>query len=77
MEYADYHVVYVDNRISRDLDGKLIQKQSSYVPRGQHFQTNDTWDDRDPECLTSILGEIEEVRRNVRSLLSVFQGGKS
>ena len=78
MEYADYHVVYVDNRVSRDLDGKLIQKSSFHALTAEATShTESTWEDRDPECLKSILGEIEEVRSNLRSLLSVFHGGMS
>ena len=77
MEYADYHVVYVDNRVSRALDGKLIQNSLSYVSEGPSTTHADTWDDRSPECLTSMMGEIEEVRRNLRSLLAVFHGGAS
>ena len=77
MEYADYHVVYVDNRVSSALDGKLIQSSSSYSSQRASNQTEDTWDQSKSECLKSILGEIEEVRSNLRSLLSVFHGGKS
>ena len=75
MEYADYHVVYVDNRVTRDLDGKLIQNSSSHSLQGAAVSYEETWDDRNPECLKSILGEIEEVRSNLRNLLSVFNGG--
>lgn len=77
MEYADYHVVYVDNRVSQELDGKLIQNSSSYSSQGASSHAEDRWDNRNPEWLKSILGEIEEVRSNLRSLLAVFHGGKS
>ena len=72
MEYADYHVVYVDNRVSRNLDGKLIQNSESSQ---SNVHTGESWEDRNPDCLKAILGEIEEVRSNLRSLLSVFNGG--
>ena len=75
MEHADYHVVYVDNRVSRNLDGKLIQNSLSHSSQGASISHDETWDDRNPECLKSILGEIEEVRSNLRNLLSVFNGG--
>lgn len=77
MEYADYHVVYVDNRVSQDLDGKLIQNFSPDHSQNENVGKDSPWDDRIPECLESILGEIEEVRSNLRSLLSVFNGGMS
>lgn len=77
MDYADYHVVYVDNRVSRDLDGKLVQKSQSRRSDGGNNYSEDSWEDRNPECLKAILGEIEEVRSNLKIILSVFNGGKS
>lgn len=74
MEYADCHIVYVDSRVSRDLDGKLIQNSESSQ---SNIHSGDSWEDRNPDCLNIILGEIEEVRSNLRSLLSVFNGGTS
>ena len=75
MDYAEYHIVYVDNRVSRDLDGKLIQKSESSRSDGANNDGEKLWEDRNPECLKAILGEIEEVRSNLKSLLSVFNGG--
>ncbi len=75
MEYADYHVVYVDNRVSQDLDGKLIQNSSPNHSHDDNVRKDSSWDDRNPECLESVLEEIEEVRSNLKSLLSVFNGG--
>lgn len=72
MEYADYHVIYVDNRVSQDLDGKLIQRSAT-----ANVRKATSWNDSASEYLDSILGEIEEVRSNLRSLLSVFNGGAS
>lgn len=77
MDYADYHVVYVDNRVSRDLDGKLVQNSESSRSDGEKHYGEDSWEDQNPECLKAILGEIEEVRSNLKSLLSVFNGGTS
>lgn len=76
MDYADYHVVYVDNRVSRDLDGKVIRNSSSHTTQGASTRAEETWNDRSPECLMSILGEIEEVRSNLRNLLAVFHAGE-
>ena len=77
MDHADYHVVYVDNRVSRNLDGKLIQNSASNMRSKGSIHDEDTWDDRNPECVKSLLAEIEEVRNNLRCLLSVFHGGMS
>lgn len=75
MDYAEYHIVYVDNRVSRDLNGKLVQKsESSRLDRANNY-SEDLWEDQNPECLKAILGELEEVRSNLKSLLSVFNGG--
>ena len=77
MDYAEYHIVYVDNRVSQTLDGKLVQKSKSSHSARTKNNSEDLWEDRDPECLKAILGEIEEVRSNLKSLLSVFNGGTS
>ena len=75
MEYADYHIIYVDNRMSQNLDGKLIQKSSTISRLGASQSDAEPSDDKSTEYLSSILGEIEEVRSNLRNLLSVFNGG--
>lgn len=77
MDYAEYHIVYVDNRVSQDLDGKLVQKSESSRLDGAKNSSEHLWEDRKSECLKAILGEIEEVRSNLKNLLSVFNGGTS
>ena len=77
MDYAEYHIVYVDNRVSRDLDGKLVQKSESDRSDGGNDSSVPRFEDRHPECFKAIIGEIEEVRSNLKSLLSVFNGGTS
>lgn len=77
MDYAQYHIVYVDARVSRDLDGKLVQKADSGRSDGANNYGEHLWQDRNPECLKAILGEVEEVRNNLKSLLSIFNGGMS
>lgn len=77
MDHAQYHIVYVDARVSRELDGKLVQKSDSSRSHGANNYSDHMWEDRNPECLKAILGEIEEVRSNLKSLLSVFNGGMS
>ena len=75
MDHAQYHIVYVDARVSRDLDGKLVQKSDSSRSDGANNYSGHMWEERNPECLKAILGEIEEVRSNLKSLLSVFNEG--
>ena len=77
MDYAEYHIVYVDNRVSRDLDGKLIQKSESSRLEGANRHSDHSWEEQNPESLKAILGEAEEVRSNLKSILSVFNGGTS
>lgn len=77
MEHADYHIIYVDNRVSRELDGKLLQYSSQKRSQDVGFRKGPSFGDRKSECLESILGEIEEVRCNLQSLLSIFNGGMS
>ena len=77
MDHAQYHIVYVDARISQDLDGRLVQKSESSRSDGANKYSEHLWEERNPECLKAILGEIEEVRSNLKRLLSVFNGGMS
>lgn len=75
MDHAAYHVVYVDNRANNDLDGKYIHKSR---PRPQDVAKagrQDSWDDRNSEYLEQILCQIEEVRNNIKSILSIYNGG--
>ncbi len=74
MDHAAYHVIYVDSRVSRDLDGKHVEKGESRTG-GSNGHNEASWEDRNPECLKSILGEVEEVRINLKRLLTVFNGG--
>ena len=74
MEYADYHVVYVDNRMSQDLDGKLLQNS---VPNQSNIRKREDWEEQNPDLVTIIGKATAEVRSNLRSLLSVFHGGTS
>lgn len=77
MEHADYHIIYVDNRLSRELDGKLIQYSSQKRSQDVGFRKGSSSGDRNSVCLETILGEIEEVRCNLQILLSIFNGGTS
>ena len=77
MDYAASHVVYVDSRVTRGLDGKHIQKKSPGPLEGANTTQEASWEDKHPECLKAILGEIEEVRTSLKNILSVFNGGES
>ena len=77
MDYAASPVFYVDIRLSSELDGRQIQKTRSERQNDTKSSPDDSWEDRHPECLQAILGEIEEVHTSLRSLLSVFDNGKT
>lgn len=72
MDYAASHVLYVDNRVSGDLDGKHLQRPSDDSQSGAHGRS----DGASSESLQAILGEIEEVRTSLQNILSVFNGGE-
>ena len=74
MDHAAYHVVYVDKRVSKDLDGKHLQKNgsASIKVRKQSSRV-----DRELDCFDIILPETEEVRNNLKSILTTFNGGMS
>lgn len=72
MDYAASHVVYVDTRASRDLDGKFIPNPSPEPLGTANVRREGASKDRSSDFL---LREIEDVRTNVRTILSVFDGG--
>ncbi len=75
MDYAASHVVYVDSRVSRGLDGRHLQKATS-PSEGAASNQDTSWEDKHPECVKAIFAEIEEVRTSLKNVLSVFNGGK-
>ena len=77
MDYAAYEVVYFDERVSRHLDAQYIHKSGPGPPLPLADSAESSWEDRNPECLKVILPEIEEVRHNLRVILSIFNGGTS
>ena len=76
MDHAAYHVLYVDGRISQHLDGRYIQNEELGRGGGRETEELQKWEDRNPDCWKSILGEIEEIRVNLKRLLGHFEGGK-
>lgn len=74
MDHAAYHVVYVDKRVSQDLDGKHLQKNGPDVIK---LRKQGSWVDRKPDCFDIILTEDAEVRNNLKSVLTNFNGGTS
>ena len=75
MDHAAYHVVYVDNRANHDLDGKYIHKSRLRPQDATKASRPDLREDRTSEYFELILRQIEEVRNNIRSILSTFNGG--
>ncbi len=75
MDHAAYHVVYVDNRANNDLDGKYLQRRRPGSPDGSELGRKESWEYRGSEYVELILMQIEEVRDNIKSILSNFNGG--
>lgn len=75
MDHAAYHVVYVDNRANNVLNGRYIQKPRSGPSDGSELGKNEAWDFRGLEYVELILTQIEEVRDNIKCILSNFNGG--
>lgn len=75
MDHAAYHVVYVDSRASDDLDGKYIQKSRLKPREGGELGAKDPRQHRTMEYVEMIFPLIEEVRNNIKSILSIFGGG--
>lgn len=76
MDHAAYHIIYVDSRLSRGLDGQYLQQAGPVHGESVDKSQHQTWEDRNPDCLKAILGEIEEVRTNLKRLLTQFNGGE-
>ena len=74
MDHAAYHVVYVDKRVSHGLDGKHLQKNGTADVK---LRKQGSYVDRKPDCFDIILPETEEVRNNLKSILTTFNGGTS
>ena len=75
MNHAAYHVVYVDARISADLDGKHLQKPTIEHKERLEDPHELTWDERNADCLKAIIHEVQEVRSNLKRLLRQFNSG--
>lgn len=77
MDPAAYHVVYVDNRLDDDLDGKHIHKSRLGPHDGTRLGHVDSWELRNSEHYELISRQAEEVRHNIKSILLAFSGGTS
>lgn len=75
MDPADYHVVYVDNRVHDDLDGKYIHKSRLGPKDGTGSPRHDSWEDQNLEYFELIVRQDEEVRNNLNTILSAFNAG--
>ncbi|KAL8999717.1 MAG: hypothetical protein Q9169_001534 [Polycauliona sp. 2 TL-2023] len=71
MEYAAFHVVYVDKRISANLDGIHLQKvaRGSWVGRDNPSQANSR-----PDGFQEISSQVRVVHDNLHALLTNFDG---
>ncbi|MCJ1470773.1 3',5'-cyclic-nucleotide phosphodiesterase [Pseudocyphellaria aurata] len=74
MDHAAYHIVYVDNRANNDLDGKYIHKTRVGPLDGADRENKDSRGSRSSEYVEMILPQVEEVRNNISSILTHFDG---
>lgn len=74
MDHAAFHIVYVDKRVSANLDGKYLHNavRDSPAEKGLAFRT-----DQQLNCFQLISSEMGLVRDNLSNLLSSFRGGRS
>ena len=77
MDHAAYHVVYVDNRAHDNINGKHIQKSLPGSSDSPERGKRDAWEYRSSEYVELILPQHQEVRANIRTILSNFDGGTS
>jgi hypothetical protein len=75
MDPAAYHVVYVDNRLDDDLDGKYLHKSRLGPHDGTRLDQLDSSELRNSDQFDLIIRQGEEVRHNIKSILSAFSGG--
>ncbi|KAL8765141.1 MAG: hypothetical protein Q9209_007699 [Squamulea sp. 1 TL-2023] len=71
MEYAAFHVVYVDNQISTNLDGTYLQEAA---PRSLAESEKSPQADRRPDGFQQISSEITVIQDSLRNLLTNFEG---
>ncbi|KAI4129065.1 MAG: hypothetical protein LQ338_002415 [Usnochroma carphineum] len=71
MDHAAFHIVYVDKRVSANLDGKYLHNavRDSPAEKGLAFRT-----DQQLNCFQLISSEMGLVRDNLSNLLSSFRG---
>ncbi|KAL8737794.1 MAG: hypothetical protein Q9181_001328 [Wetmoreana brouardii] len=73
MDYAAFHIVYVDKRVSAGLDGKYLHEAVLEPPADNDLVANS---DRSSSCAEHISSEIAVVKENLINLLSCFNGAK-
>lgn len=72
MDYAACHVVYMDKRVSKDLEGRYFHRSVATAFDSAASRKDESSKDQTSDTL---LREIEEVRISLQNLLSVFDGG--
>ena len=74
MGYAAFHIVYVDKRVSKDLDGKFLPAEES---KAQDHSARSKGEGQSPGFLESISSETDVTKENLKRILSAFHGGMS
>lgn len=74
MDYAAFHIVYVDKRASAGLDGKYLVTIAPDLLAEQQSAPSTNETKQQPNCFGQISSEIAVVRHNLTCLLSSFHG---
>lgn len=74
MDYAAFHIVYVDKRVSNNLDGTYLKEPTHDLPAGKDVSLRK---DQPPTYFQLVSSELEVVRDNINNLLTSFHGGTS
>lgn len=72
MDHAACHIVYVDKRVSLNLNGAYLHGAAHDLPVEKD---PDPRIDRQLDCFQRIASEIQAVRENLEKLLWNFRGG--
>ena len=75
MDHAAFHIVYVDKRVSKKLDGAYLGDEAA---TGQPISKNIAFQRTlSTACLDQLSSECAEVQANLSNLLASFDGGGS
>lgn len=74
MDHAAFHIIYVDKRVSANLDGTYLHGIARGTPASEDLTFGRY---QRLSCYEQISTEVGVVQDNLGNLLSSFHGGKS